>query len=65
MNEEFNSAKDLYVRVLPALKIKKRELKKKGLEKLEKEIFDDLVKSKWIKEVNISLNQIVNDILNY
>lgn len=65
MNEEFNSVKDLYIRVLPALKIKKRELKKKGIEKLEKEIFDDLVKSKWIKGINISLNQIVNDILNY
>lgn len=65
MNREFNSAKDLYIRVLPALKIKKRKLKKKGIEKLEKEIFDDLVKSKWIKGVNISLNEIVNDILNY
>lgn len=65
MNNEFNSINDLYIRVLPALKIKKRELNKKGIKINEKEIFEDLIKTKWIKEVNIALNEIVNDILNY
>ena len=65
MNGEFSSVKDLYIRVLPALKIKKRELIKKGINKSEKEIFEDLAKSRWIKGTNIALNEIVNDILNY
>ncbi len=65
MKKEFNSVTDLYNRVLPALKIKKRELIKKGINKSEKEIFEDLAKTKWIKGTNISLNEIVNDILNY
>lgn len=64
MDQEFNSALDLYKKVMPALKIKKRELYKKGIKKEEKDIFNDLIK-KWSKKVNLSLNEVVNDILNY
>lgn len=65
MDIEFNSIKDLYKKVLPALKIKKREIEKKGIEKSESDIFNDLIKNKWSKMINLSLNEIVNDILNY
>lgn len=65
MDIEFNSIEDLYKKVLPALKIKKREMKKKGIEKSEIDIFNHLIQTKWSKMVNLSLNEIVNDILNY
>lgn len=65
MNIKFNSIKDLYKKVLPALKIKKREFEKKGIKKSESDIFNDLIKNKWSKMINLSLNEIVNDILNY
>lgn len=65
MDIEINSIRDLYKKVLPALKIKKREMKKKGIEKSEIDIFNHLIKAKWSKKVDLSLNEIVNDILNY
>lgn len=65
MNIEFNSIMDLYKKVLPALKIKKREMKKRGIEKSESDIFNHLIKTRWSKMVNLSLNEVVNDILNY
>lgn len=65
MDIEFNSIEDLYKKVLPALKIKKREMNKKGIEKSESDIFNHLIKIKWSKMINLSLNEIVNDILNY
>lgn len=65
MDIEFNSIRDLYKKVLPALKIKKREMNKKGINVNEIDIFNNLVKTKWKKKVNLSLNEVVNDILNY
>lgn len=65
MNNEFESIVDLYNRVLPALKIKKRELKKRGINEDENLIFSTLIKTKWSKMSNLTLNVIVNDILNY
>lgn len=65
MDNEFKSLKDLYIRVLPALRTKKRELKRRGINEEENEIFKNLVKTKWSKMSNLTLNVIVNDILNY
>ncbi len=65
MDIEFESINDLYNRVLPALRTKKREFQKKGVFILEKELFNYLINTKWSKINNLSLNQIVNDILNY
>lgn len=65
MDIKFESINDLYNRVLPALKTKKREFKRKGIIILEKELFNYLVNTKWSKTNDLSLNEIVNDILSY
>ncbi len=64
MKIEFKDVKELYKRVLPALKLKKRLLLKKGINVSENDIFEYLAKKKWSKGFNLSLNDIVNDIIN-
>lgn len=65
MNIKFNSAYELYNKVLPALRVKRRELNKKGKNVKENDIFLSLIKDKWKEETNLTLNEVVNDILNY
>lgn len=62
---KFNSAYELYNKVLPALRVKRRELNKKGKNVKENDIFLSLIKDKWKEETNLTLNEVVNDILNY
>lgn len=64
MDIEFKDVNELYKRVVPALRVKKRILLKKDIKKSEKEIFEYLVREKWSKEVNLTLSDIVNDIIN-
>lgn len=64
MDIEFKDAKELYKRVGPALRVKRRILLKKDIKKSEKEIFEYLVKEKWSKGVNLTLSDIVSDIIN-
>ena len=64
MDIEFKSAKELYERVVPALRTKKRLLLKKGIKVSEKNIFEYLVKEKWSKAVDLTLRDIVSDIIN-
>ena len=64
MDIEFKSIKELYNRVLPALRVKKRLLLKKGINVKENEIFEYLAKEKWSKSINLALNEIVSDIIN-
>ena len=64
MDIEFKSAKELYERVVPALRTKKRILSKKGIKVSEEDIFEYLVKEKWSKAVNLTLSDIVSDIIN-
>ena len=62
---KFNSINDLYNRVLPALKSKRKELKKNSINYItEKDIWLVLSKNKWQKEKNLTLADIVDDILN-
>ncbi len=65
MDIKFNSAYELYNKVLPALRVKRRELNKKGKNVKENDIFLSLIKDKWKEETNLTLNEVVNDILNY
>lgn len=65
MDIKFNSAYELYNKVLPALRTKKRELNKIGKTITEKEIFSSLIETTWKKRENLTLNEVVNDILNY
>ena len=64
MDIEFKDVKELYKRVGPALRVKRRILLKKDIKKSEKEIFEYLVKEKWSKGVNLTLSDIVSDIIN-
>lgn len=64
VNENFGTLKDLYERVLPALKFKVKELKNNHLSFVtEKDVWDCLRKNKWNGETDLTLYDIVNDIL--
>ena len=47
MNIEFKDIKELYKRVMPALRCKKRILLKNGINVNENDIFEYLAKEKW------------------
>jgi hypothetical protein len=65
VDEKFNSITELYIRVLPALKSKKRELEKNKVGFItEKDIWDYLRDMEWNKKTDLTLFDIVNDILN-
>ena len=62
---EFTSAVDLYNRVKPALKTKLKELKRKELDYIRMEdIWNYLIKNKWMSANGLDLCDVVNDILN-
>jgi hypothetical protein len=62
--EEFKSLKDLYIKVKPALTVKKNELRNFGINYVkEEDIWNCLKELKWIKTTNLSLSEMVNDIL--
>ena len=65
MDLEFSSLKDLYLRVEPALEAKKTELKRIGLSYIDKkDIWDYLVENKWKMGIDLTLSDVVDDILN-
>jgi len=64
MNIEFKDIKELYKRVMPALRCKKRLLLKNGINVNENDIFEYLAKEKWSKGKNLTLSEIVSDIIN-
>lgn len=65
MSEEFNSIDELHERVLPALNTRVRELKKIGCSDiLEDDIWNYLILTKWKKSFDLTLFDVVNDILN-
>ncbi len=64
VNEQFNSIPELYKRVMPALKSKRKELEAKKLGFItEEDIWHCLRKKKWNKERELTLFDIVHDIL--
>ncbi len=64
VNENFKSLKELYDRVTPALKSKVKELKLHHIPFVtEKEIWECLKSRKWKEESDLTLYDIVNDIL--
>lgn len=67
MGEEvkFRSLPELYKRILPALKSKKRELKLKGFNYIyEEDIWNFLKNFKWAGARNLDLGTIINDVFN-
>ena len=64
METEFNSLLDLYKKLYPALTTKKNEIKKTGREYIrEEDIWNSLKESKWKSSSNLTLSEMVNDIL--
>ena len=65
MNIEFNSIKELYDRVHPALKSKVRELRKNKITYIkEVDVWNCLTQLKWKSTKGLLLSDIVDDILN-
>lgn len=62
---KFHSLNELYKRLLPALKTKKRELNKNGFAYIHEEDIWNCCKDKcWDKKNNLELYNMVDDILN-
>ncbi len=65
MDVEFESLEELYRRIKPALNTKKEEMKRNGYPYVkEEDIWNYLKEIKWIHSKNLSLYQMVNDVLN-
>lgn len=65
MDITFGSLEELYKRIKPALKTKKEEMKRAGYIYIkEEDIWNYLKENKWINSKNLSLYQMVNDVLN-
>lgn len=65
MDITFNSLEELYKRIKPALKTKKEEMRRAGYIYIkEEDIWNYLKEVKWINSKNLSLYQMVNDVLN-
>ena len=64
MNIEFHSIEELKQRVTPALCIRKKELKKRGITVTEEEIWLYFAKNNWKKAYHLTLARVVDDILN-
>ena len=65
MDLNFSSLEELYNRLKPALRTKKRELNENGYGYLKLEdIWNYLKENRWTNSSNLSLNDMVSDILN-
>lgn len=62
---EFENVKQLYNRLLPALRTKKEEMKRVGITYIQEEdIWNFLKEKKWKKANDLSLYDMVSDVLN-
>lgn len=62
---KFKSLNELYNRLLPALRSKKKELNKKGYNYIhEEDIWNYLKQNAWKQNVVLTLDKMVDDILN-
>lgn len=65
MEFEFRSLKELYDRLTPALSTKCNEMKRVGYSYIkEEDIWNYFKEIKWRKAVDLSLHEMVNDVLN-
>ena len=65
MDINFNSIRELYERVYPALKSKVRQLKKNDINYIkEVDVWNCLIENRWKKTRGLVLSDIVDDILN-
>lgn len=65
MEYEFQSLKELYDRIHPALKARSNEFKKIGFKEVnDSDIWNYLTENKWKKTENLTLSEMVNDIFD-
>lgn len=65
MDITFSSLEELYNRIKPALRTKKEEMKRNGyIYVKEADIWNYLKEKKWINSKNLSLYEMVDDVLN-
>lgn len=65
MDVEFNSLEELYRRIKPALRTKAEEMKRSGFPYVkEDDIWNYLKEVRWVSSKNLSLYQMVSDVLN-
>lgn len=65
MDVEFGSVKELYNRLIPALRTKCNEMRRIGYTYIkEEDIWNYLKEMKWKKSNNLALHEMVNDVLN-
>ena len=64
MDYEFKSLKELYEKVKPALITKVNDLKRININYIrEEDVWNCLKENKWKKSINLSLSELINDIL--
>ena len=65
MDIVFESLEELYKRIKPALHTKQQEMRREGYIYIkEEDIWNYLKEKKWINSKNLSLYQMVSDVLN-
>ena len=62
---EFESLYEVKNRVTPALKMKEERLKNEGFDITSEDIWSYLKTNKWMHSKDLTLNEIVNDILKH
>ena len=62
---EYKNQKELYNNLIPALNVKMRLLKKSNYNDIkEKDIWNYLKNNKWINSINLTISEMVNDIIH-
>lgn len=64
MDINFSSVEELKRRLMPALRLRKRELKRQNYHMSEEEIWNYFVTNYWKQSIQLSLAKMVDDILN-
>lgn len=61
---EFKTVEELKIRVMPALRVRRRELKTQNIQISEEELWDYFVENYFRKSYQLSLSKVVDIILN-
>ena len=64
MEPKFSSLEELKKRIMPALRVRKRELKRTNINITEEELWNYFVDKYWKNAINLSLAKMVDNVLN-
>lgn len=63
--QEYNSIKELYNALIPAFNVKIRMFKNSEFNSIQKDdIWNYLKNTKWINSINLTISEMVSDIIN-